>query len=156
MLRAQRLRGEGSLGEGAGRERGRGEECVERGKRGLWARNLGIGSRCLKAFCSWLPSCHRVRIPLHRVVPSDPHLHPLVLASGSQFLLPLPLPGRCERGADWADQGLETRQHSCHWSWHPDLRSPRLPNTTPARLPPEEGEKRHRLGGICCEKSIFP
>ena len=153
MLRAQRLRGEGSLGEGAGEgQRERGGMCGAQAT-GSGRRNLGIRLRRLKAFCSWLPSCRCVRIPLHRVVLSDPRLPPLVLASGSQFLLPLPLPGRCEQGAG---QELETRQHSRHRPWHPDLGSPRLPDTTPARLPPEEGERRHRLAEICREKSIFP
>lgn len=80
------------------------------------------------------------------VVTKDPRLQPLVSASGSQFPLPLPPP----RGWTPSCRGHGGTSVLSHVQ-------PAPPRGARPGVPSPRGRRtRHGLGGISCEKSIFP
>lgn len=136
---------------------------------GSLSRNLGIRLHGLKAFCSWLPSCHCVKVPLDPLThgvkgrrghgAGGPLTSSLVLASGSLFLLPLPLSRSCwGEGPRAGEGGTAPLPHP----GTPDLRSPhhRAPTTAqpaPGSCPQgQEGESAMAREEFIVRKASSP
>lgn len=135
---------------GSGRGAEEWKECAERAGSRLGGGILALGGG-LKAL-SLASSCHRVTPRGSRWVGQcqrGPLPSFLAWASGFQSLRPLPLPGRDGTGEE-AQSCPRLAHHTTGPQCHPPFPSP-LPGA------PEAGRRKLQgLGGICCEKSIFP